>query len=210
MAAGTGARIVAGRGEPGSDELQYCLVDIKEAIPAAAPAYAHARMPNDHAMRVVDGARHLSPPLGDRMLAADLLGKPVFLRELLPQDLKLEIEQLTRAEATEVAAFLGGVVGKAHARRMDAPSAKAWRAELRKGRSKTLDAPGRLWTSIVDLVGTPCAKQLKVTGWPPPTFTHTTIATLPTAVTIMRPEATGTAIPTRPRISVRPSPSAWC
>ena len=109
-------------------------------------------MPNDHAMRVVDGARHLSPHLGDRMLATDLLGKPVFLRELLPQDLKLEIEQLTRAEATEVAAFLGGVVGKAHARQMDAPSAKAWRTELRKGRSKTLDAPGWLWNSIVDLV----------------------------------------------------------
>ena len=66
--------------------------------------------------------------------------------------LKLEIEQLTRAEATEVAAFLGGVVGKAHARQTDAPTAAAWRAELRKGRSKTLDAPGWLWSSIVDLV----------------------------------------------------------
>ena len=144
--------VVLGVGAPGSDDLQYCLVDIKEAVPAAAPAYAKARMPDDHAMRVVEGARHLSPHLGDRMLASDLLGKPVFLRELLPQDLKLEIEQLTRAEATEVAAFLGGVVGKAHARQMDAVTAKAWGAELRKGRSKTLDAPGWLWTSIVDLV----------------------------------------------------------
>jgi uncharacterized protein (DUF2252 family) len=86
------------------------------------------------------------------MLAAELLGKPVFLRELLPQDLKLEIEQLTRDEATDVAAFLGGVVGKAHARQMDGPTATAWRAELRKGRSRTLDAPGWLWNSIVDLV----------------------------------------------------------
>jgi uncharacterized protein (DUF2252 family) len=144
--------VVLGVGKPKSDDLQYCLVDIKEAVPAAAPAYAKARMPDDHAMRVVEGARHLSPHLGDRMLAADLLGKPVFLRELLPQDLKLEIEQLTRAEATEVAAFLGGVVGKAHARQMDAVTAKAWGTELRKGRSKTLDAPGWLWASIVDLV----------------------------------------------------------
>lgn len=144
--------VVLGVGEPGSADLQYCLVDIKEAVPAAAPAYVDARMPRDHAMRVVDGARHLSPHLGDRMLASELLGKPVFLRELLPQDLKLEIEQLTRAEATEVAAFLGGVVGKAHARQMDAPTASAWRTELRKGRSKTLDAPGWLWNSIVDLV----------------------------------------------------------
>ena len=84
--------------------------------------------------------------------AAVTMGRPVFLRELLPQDLKLEIEQLTRAEATEVAAFLGGVVGKAHARRMDASTAAAWRAELRTGRSKTLDAPGRLWNSVNDLV----------------------------------------------------------
>ena len=133
-------------------ERQYCLVDIKEAVPAAAPAYPQTRMPPDHAMRVVDGARHLSPHLGDRMLAGELMGRPVFLRELLPQDLKLEIEQLTRAEATEVAAFLGGIVGKAHARQMDGPTALKWRAELNKGRSKTLDAPGWLWNSIVDLV----------------------------------------------------------
>ena len=133
-------------------ERQYCLVDIKEAVPAAAPAYPQTRMPPDHAMRVVDGARHLSPHLGDRMLAGELMGRPVFLRELLPQDLKLEIEQLTRAEATEVAAFLGGIVGKAHARQMDGPTALKWRAELNKGRSKTLDAPGWLWNSVVDLV----------------------------------------------------------
>ena len=144
--------VVLGVGDPDGDDPQYCLVDIKEAVPAAAPAYARAGMPDDHAMRVVEGARHLSPHLGDRMLAADLLGRPVFLRELLPQDLKLEIERLTRAEATEVASFLGGVVGKAHARQMDAATARAWGSELRKGRSKTLDAPGWLWTSIVDLV----------------------------------------------------------
>ena len=144
--------VVLGVGEPGGDDLQYCLVDIKQAVPAAAPAYKDARMPKDHAMRVVDGARHLSPHLGDRMLASELLDRPVFVRELLPQDLKLEIEQLTRAEATEVAAFLGGVVGKAHARQMDGATATGWRNELRKGRSKTLDAPGWLWSSIVDLV----------------------------------------------------------
>ena len=144
--------VVLAVGAPHSDDLQYCLVDIKEAVPAAAPAYPRARMPEDHAMRVVEGARHLSPHLGDRMLAADLMGRPVFLRELLPQDLKLEIEQLTRGEATEVAAFLGGVVGKAHARQLDAPTAAGWRSELGKGRSKTLDAPGWLWNSIVDLV----------------------------------------------------------
>jgi uncharacterized protein (DUF2252 family) len=35
---------------------------------------------------------------------------------------------------------------------MDGPTAAAWRSELRKGRTKTLDAPGWLWNSIVDLV----------------------------------------------------------
>ena len=144
--------VVLGVGDPDGGDQQYCLVDIKQAVPAAAPAYARTGMPKDHAKRVVEGARHLSPHLGDRMLAADLLDRPVFLRELLPQDLKLEIERLTRAEATEVAAFLGGVVGKAHARQMDGATARAWGAELRKGRSKTLDAPGWLWNSIVDLV----------------------------------------------------------
>ena len=42
--------VVLGVGEPGSDDLQYCLVDIKEAVPAAAPAYAacaHAQRPRD-------------------------------------------------------------------------------------------------------------------------------------------------------------------
>ena len=54
-------------------------------------------MPRDHAERVVAGARALSPHLGDRMQAAQLLGKPVVVRELLPQDLKLEIDQFREA-----------------------------------------------------------------------------------------------------------------
>jgi len=51
-------------------------------------------MPRDNAMRVVEGARHLSPALGERMLATRFLDHGVFMRELLPQDLKLEIERL--------------------------------------------------------------------------------------------------------------------
>jgi uncharacterized protein (DUF2252 family) len=45
-----------------------------------------------------------------------LMDKAVFVRELLPQDLKIEIEQLTRDEAMKVAHFLSAVVGKAHSR----------------------------------------------------------------------------------------------
>ena len=75
-----------------------CLIDIKEAVRAAAPSAPDAKMPKNHAERVIEGAQSLSPYLGKRMLAAELLGKPVVLRELLPQDLKLEMERLTRKE----------------------------------------------------------------------------------------------------------------
>ncbi|HEX7935323.1 MAG TPA: DUF2252 domain-containing protein [Paraburkholderia sp.] len=138
-----------------------CLIDIKEAAQAAAPRYAGVRMPRDNAERVVEGARHLSPSLGERMRSARLADRAVVLRELLPQDMKLTIEQLTREEATKAARFLALVVGKAHGRQMDFAERKAWLAELRKNRSKTLDAPGWLWTSIVQLVSSHAAGYLE-------------------------------------------------
>ncbi|WP_345814893.1 DUF2252 domain-containing protein [Paraburkholderia sp. PREW-6R] len=134
------------------DGDDLCLMDIKEAVQAAAPRYAGVRMPRDNAERVVEGARHLSPSLGDRMRAARLDDRAVVIRELLPQDMKLTIEQLTPEEAMKAARFLALVVGKAHARQMDGAGRKAWLSELRKNRSKTLDAPGWLWKSIVELV----------------------------------------------------------
>ncbi len=129
-----------------------CLIDIKEAATAAAPRYAGVRMPRDNAQRVIEGARHLAPFLGDRMRAARLAERPVVIRELLPQDMKLTIEQLTREEAMKAARFLALVVGKAHARQMDGTERKAWLGELRQRRSKTIDAPQWLWKSIVELV----------------------------------------------------------
>jgi len=56
-------------------------------------------MPKDNGKRVVAGARRLSPALGDRMMAAKVLGRSVVLRELMPQDLKLEIDRPSRDEA---------------------------------------------------------------------------------------------------------------
>ncbi len=106
------------------DGDDLCLIDIKEAAPAAAPRYAGARMPRDNAERVVEGARHLSPSLGDRMKSARLADRAVVIRELLPQDMKLTIEQLTRVEATKAARFLALVVGKAHARKWISPNAR--------------------------------------------------------------------------------------
>jgi uncharacterized protein (DUF2252 family) len=130
----------------------YCLMDLKEAARAAAPRVAKAKMPVDQAERVVEGARHLSPYLGKRMRAAKLLNKSVFVRELLPQDLKIEIERLKRQEALKVAHYLAAMVGKAHSRQMDAVVRKQWQTDLKRNRSKSLDAPNWLWSSVVELL----------------------------------------------------------
>jgi uncharacterized protein (DUF2252 family) len=87
------------------------------------------------------------------MLPLRLLGKAVFLRELLPQDLKLEIEALTTDQAMEVAAYLSGVVGRAHARQLGGADRRAWLSDLNRSRPADLDAPSWLWSSVVELVG---------------------------------------------------------
>jgi uncharacterized protein (DUF2252 family) len=134
------------------NEEDYCLVDLKEAVKASAPHAARAKMPSDQAERVVEGARHLSPYLGDRMLAGKLDGNSVFVRELMPQDRKIEVEQLTSEDAIAVAGFLATVVGKAHGRQMGAGTRKEWQRELQRSRSKSLNAPSWLWTSLVELL----------------------------------------------------------
>ena len=131
----------------------FCLVDLKEAVAAAAPRAAGVPMPRDNATRVVTGAKALSPNLGQRMVAARLLDKAVVLRELMPQDLKLEVEHLTPNKAIALATYLAGVVGKAHGRQMSQDQRGAWRAELAKARSAQLNAPSWLWSSVVDLLG---------------------------------------------------------
>ena len=127
------------------------LVDIKEASPSVAPVAEGADMPNHAAERVVAGARALSPNLGDRMMAAELMGRSVVLRELAPQDLKLEVEQFTRLEALQAARYLAFVGGRAHARQLDVAARLAWSRELDRRRPADLDAPDWLWTSIVAL-----------------------------------------------------------
>ncbi len=139
-----------GRGK----DQRHCLMDVKEAIATAAPRNKDAKIPRDNGERVVEGARHLSPYLGKRMAAKRLLGKSVFIRELMPQDLKFDIEHLKQDEARRVAEYLALVVGKAHARQMSVQQRRSWLDELGRNRSKTLDAPSWLWSSIIDLVGT--------------------------------------------------------
>jgi uncharacterized protein (DUF2252 family) len=134
-------------------EQDYCLIDIKEAVAAAAPRISRAPMPRENAKRVVEGARQLSPGLGERMIAARILERGFFIRELLPQDMKLELDQLSQRQAMDVAAYLARVVGLAHARQMDLATRAAWIKELQRNRTRTLDAPSWLWSSVVQLVG---------------------------------------------------------
>lgn len=144
--------VLVGVGEEDPERHGLALIDVKEAVQAAAPRSSGAKMPRDNGERVVQGARHLSPHLGERMATGGLQGRSVFLRELMPQDLKLEIEQLTCAEAVKTARYLAWVVGAAHARQMDAPTRNSWQAELGRHRLKTVDAPSWLWASVVELV----------------------------------------------------------
>ena len=137
----------------GKSRVSYCLVDIKEAVPSVAARAPGTPVEGDHAARVVGGARALSPSLGDRMLPASLLGRPVVMRELMPQDLKLEIDQLSRDEAVGAARFLAAVVGHSHARQMAPDDRRTWAEELRRHHSGGLDAPSWLWTTVVELVG---------------------------------------------------------
>jgi uncharacterized protein (DUF2252 family) len=134
------------------EEREYCLIDVKEAVKAWAPFADRAAMPRINAQRVVEGARALSPALGDRMLATRLFERPVFVRELLPQDLKLEIDRLSHKQARHTARFLGAVVGRAHARQMDMETRKSWLVELERRRGKAFDAPSWLWISVVELL----------------------------------------------------------
>ena len=141
-----------GKGNKGK-KRDLALMDVKEAVKAAAPRYADQKMPKDNAERVVEGALHLSPHLGKRMVAGRIDDRSVFIRELLPQDLKIEIERLTVEDAMKAASFMAGVVGKAHARQLGQAARKAWGKELERHRSKTLDAPDWLWSSVVALIG---------------------------------------------------------
>lgn len=148
------AVLIGVKDEDGSET--FGLIDVKEASRSVAPqanrGWNGATMPEDNAERVVAGALALSPYLGERMAAGRMLGKSVIVRELLPQDLKIEIEQFSRRESIASARYLARVVGEAHARQMDAGTRAKWHAQLAADHSKSLDAPVWLWRAVVDLV----------------------------------------------------------
>jgi uncharacterized protein (DUF2252 family) len=93
---------------------------------------------------------------------------------LLPQDLKVEIEEVGQKEAMKAARYLASVVGKAHARQMDAETRARWSEELQRSRTANLDAPSWLWSSIVELIATHeaaylehCRQLQPIRRWPP-------------------------------------------
>ena len=102
--------------------------------------------------RVLTGAKHVAPALGDRMVSATMLDRSVYIRELLPQDLKVELDQITAEEGRAVAYYLGMVVGRAHRRQLDPDQTRLWAAEMHSHRTKNLDAPSWLWQALVELV----------------------------------------------------------
>lgn len=143
------AAIVGLRG--GKGHWSYALVDLKEATDPVAPIARGAAMPRDNAERVVAAARALSPHLGTRMLPVRMLDRSLFIRELTPHDLKLEVDQFNRTEAVCAARELAFVVGKAHTRQLDPAARTAWLAKLEADRHGAIDTPSWLWESVVAL-----------------------------------------------------------
>jgi uncharacterized protein (DUF2252 family) len=130
----------------------FCLIDIKEAALAQAPKTPGKAMPRDHAERIVLGACNLSPFLGERMVPSRLCDRPVIIRELRPQDLKIELSKISQEEAIEAAHFLGEIIGKAHGRQMTVAQRKQWIFVLKRNQHKRINTPPWLWTSVVDLM----------------------------------------------------------
>ena len=128
------------------------LLDIKQAIESSAPWAAGADLGLLPGERVLMGAKRLAPALGNRMVAATLLGRSVYVRELLPQDLKVELDQITAQQGRAVAFYLGMVVGRAHRRQLDDDQSRAWWTEMASHRTKNIDAPSWLWQALVELV----------------------------------------------------------
>jgi uncharacterized protein (DUF2252 family) len=62
------------------------------------------------------------------------------------------LDRESAQEAIEVAGFLAAVVGKGHNRQMDARTRKEWQRELRRSRPKSLNTPGWLWTTLIELL----------------------------------------------------------
>jgi uncharacterized protein (DUF2252 family) len=131
----------------------YALLDIKEAPRSVVPEGEAVHTPRHQGERVVRGAKALSPSLGDRILSGTILGYEVFVREQMPQDLKIELSTLDDVEARATARALAVIVGRAHARQLDGGTRTEWGNELKRAETRSLEAPSWLWSTVVDLIG---------------------------------------------------------
>jgi uncharacterized protein (DUF2252 family) len=127
---------------------------MEQIVEGYEQSFAPAADADDELPTVVQAAMKAASKRTWKDLARERIDRPVFVRELLPQDLKFDVADLTCDEAMKLARFLATVVGKAHARQMDEPTRKAWQQELDAHHSKTLEAPSWLWASVVDLLAT--------------------------------------------------------
>jgi alkylated DNA repair dioxygenase AlkB len=94
-------------------------------------------------------------PIGwhkDRPVFGDVMGlslsssctfrlRTVIIRELCPQDLKIELAEISREEAIDTAYFLGAIVGKAHGRQMTLAQRNEWISGLKRKRQNSIDTP---------------------------------------------------------------------
>jgi uncharacterized protein (DUF2252 family) len=132
------------------DDEHLRLIDLKQALASHAVRRGKGT-PRDEADRVVRGARALVPALGDRMLAASILGHRVVVRELMPQEHKVSLEGLDPSEGRELARYLGEVLGRAHGRQLDPEGAAKWAAEVAP--KKKRDVPPKwLFEPLLHLV----------------------------------------------------------
>ncbi|MEP6862180.1 MAG: DUF2252 family protein [Deltaproteobacteria bacterium] len=141
------------RNKKGRKRRKLSLLDVKQAVDASAPWAAGVKHDMPPGERVLAGARKLAPALGLRMVAASVLDRSVFIRELLPQDLKVELDHISVEDGRSVAYYLGMVVGRAHGRQLADGERQSWHREMHTHRSKNIEAPLWLWSALVDLVG---------------------------------------------------------
>ncbi len=146
-----GAALVRVGGSKSKDGVT-AILDIKEAREPLAPRSKAKTLPSQQGERVIQGARAMSPALGERMVAASILNHDVFVRELLPQDLKFELDALEEDEAMAIGQYLASLVAVAHARQLTHTECADWLTAFRKGNAKNMKAPAWLWASVVDLV----------------------------------------------------------
>lgn len=128
------------------------LIDIKQAVQPLAPLNTSNAMPEDFATRVLSGASALTPHLASRMATARLGGRSVFIRELMPQDLKLSLVNIDNKEAVDIAQLLARVVGQAHGSQMSTSDRQEWGKAVKSSQSKSLNAPSWTWTGVRDLM----------------------------------------------------------